>query len=447
MRFIAIAIVLAAFPAFATLLRSNRHRKWAFVALGAMPILYAPLNLDASLISWALWPGHARGLTLTIMDPLALAICARYSRGRPVPPLLWVFAIYIVCLLPALFLGSITPALFFFFQTLRITLFFYAVYLTVLGGYMMRLAEGLAYAAIASGAVSVYNGLSGVLQAQGILGHQNLSGLATNLCIPLLLALGLTTKRRLFVLAVAAATMGAIAGGSRGTIVFLGLSLAGTIAAVILVRPNGRTLVIAAITVLGLAVAAPFAIHKLAERNAGFEKDAERIAFERTAELMIADHPFGVGLNQYVSVANTDGYFDKAGVRWGFEARSTNVHNAYLLMRAEAGLIGLIGLVIWLLAPVLTATIALFHRGIVMREVSIASGFAIAATAVHSQFEWVLITATPQYLVAVMAGVIAAVAAQGGRERRSRAPSRWVDEPPAAKLDLTMQPTARSLSR
>ena len=169
----------------------------------------------------------------------------------------------------------------------------------------------------------------------------------------MLLALGLTTKRWLFLFAVAAAAMGAIAGGSRGTIIFLGVSLAGTIAAVVMVKPNGRTLAIAGLAALGLVAAAPFAIHKLDERNAGFENDPERIAFEQTAKLMIADHPWGVGLNHYVSVANLGGYFDKAGVRWGYEARSTNVHNTYLLMRAEGGLLGLFGFLVWLLSPVL----------------------------------------------------------------------------------------------
>lgn len=420
MRILAIIIVLAAFPAFIALLQSKAHRKWAFVALGAMPMLFAPLNLDGSFISWPVWLGHARGLTLTIVDPLALAICMRYGRGQATPPLLWAFAIYLVCLLPGLFAGPFTPASFFYFQAIRITLFFYAVYVAVLNGQTMRIADGLAIAVIASGAMSVYHGISGAVQAPGMLGHQNLTGLATNLCVPLLLALAIITKRRLFLVAVAAAAMGAIAGGSRGTIIFLGISLAGTIAAVVLVRPNGRTLAIAAVAVLGLAAAAPFAMQKLTERNVGFEKDPERVAFERTAELMIEEHPWGVGLNNYVSVANVGGYFDEAGVRWGVGARSTNVHNTYLLVRAEAGLLGLAGFMVWLLSPVLAAAAALFRRQIALREVSIACGFAIAATALHSQFEWVLVTATPQYLVALMSGMIAAVAAHSARTRPRR---------------------------
>jgi O-antigen ligase len=356
----------------------------------------------------------------------------------------------LACLVPGLFTGTFTPALFFFFQALRITLFFYSVYLAILGGQVIRVAEGLAIAAIASGAVSVYHGLSGAFQAHGILGHQNLSGLATNLCVPLLLAIGLTTKRRLFLVAVAAAAMGAIAGGSRGTIIFLGVSLAGTIAAVMMIKPNGRTFAIAGLAALGLAIAAPFAIQKLDERNAGFEKDPERVAFEQTAKLMIADHPWGVGLNHYVSVANLGGYFDKAGVRWGYEARSTSVHNTYLLMRAEAGLPGLIGLVVWLLSPILVSVVAALRRQMPLREVSVACGFAIAATALHSQYEWVTVTATPQYLVALMAGVIAALAAHPARLRPKRAASRVTEprhEPMTEPALRTTSPDARASRR
>jgi O-antigen ligase len=333
--------------------------------------------------------------------------------------LLWAFAIYLVFLLPGLLVGYFTPALFFFFQTMRVMLFFYAVYLAVLSGHAMRIAEGLAYAVIASGAVSCYHALSGVVQAQGILGHQNLSGLATNLCIPLLLALGLTNKRPLFLLAVAAGAAGALAGGSRATMIFFAFSVAATILATVIFKPNGRTLAIAGIAALGLAAAAPFAIHKLSERNvANFEKDPERVAFEKTADLMIDDYPWGVGLNQYVKIANEGGYFDKAGVRWGYEARSTNVHNAYLLMRAEAGLLGLVGLLVWLLLPIFTAGAAMFHRRAALRELSFASGIAIAVAAIHSQYEWALVTATPQYLISLMAGVIAALSAYAAKAKR-----------------------------
>src|SRR5690606_29197581 len=127
----------------------------------------------------------------------ALAICVRYARGRPASPMLWVFAIYLACMLPGLMAGLFTPALFFVFQIVRIMLFFYAVYLAVMNGQMIRIAQGLAIAVIVSGVISVKEALSGVTQAVGILGHQNLTGLAVNLCVPLLLSFGIRTNRLL----------------------------------------------------------------------------------------------------------------------------------------------------------------------------------------------------------------------------------------------------------
>lgn len=413
MRILAILIILAAFPACHALVRSPHARRWAFVGLGALPMLYVPLNLDASLISWPLWPGHTRGFQLTVVDPLALAICLRWARKHPWPPLLLTYGIYLLCLVPGLLLGRfLSPGLFFVFQVFRVTIFFYAVYLSVLEGQLTRVAEGLALATIASGCVSLYHAHSGVIQAQGILGHQNLSGLATNLCIPLLLALGLRTKRNLLLFAVVAGAIGALAGGSRATMVLLALTMSGTIATTVLLKPSARTAGIGILTAVALAAAAPFAIHKLNERDvAGFELDPERLAFDRTAKLMIKDYPWGVGLDQYVNVANEFGYFDRGGVRWGSGARSTSVHNAYLLTQAEAGLIGLCGFLIWLLGPVLLAAVSFFRSRIALREVSVASGFAIFGAALHSRYEWVLVTATPQYLVALSAGVIAALSA------------------------------------
>ena len=63
------------------------------------------------------------------------------------------------------------------------------------------------------------------------------------------------------------------------------------------------------------------------------------------ARVIIADHPLGVGPNQYLFVANLGGYSERAGVAWNYANRSAPMHNSYLLQsRAELGLVGLIGL-------------------------------------------------------------------------------------------------------
>lgn len=409
MGILGVILLLAAFPVILVLLKSPRSRRWAFFALGALPVLQVPMNLEASLISWPTWAGHSRGLALTMLDSLALAICVRYARGRRVPPLLWVFAVYFVCMLPGLFVGMFTPALFTTFQILRVALFFYAAYLVVLNGQLARIAEGLAVAVIVSGVISAYQSLSGQVQAPGLFGHQNLTGLVTNLCVGPLLALGLRTRRLLFLLAVAAAGIGAVAGGSRAAMVFFAFLVSASVVAAVLIKPTGRSMAIAGLAALGLVAATPFAFQKFNERGVeGFTVDEERIAFERAAELMADDHPWGVGLNQFVNVANASGYYARAGVRWGANARSTNVHNSYWLVRAEAGLIGLFGLLIWMFVPVVSALRVMFRKRLPLREAGVASAIAVTSAALHSQYEWILITATPQYLISLMAGIIAA---------------------------------------
>ena len=326
MRIIGLLLVIAAFPVFLALLGSPRNRGWAFVALGALPILYAPLNFEVSFVSWPGWPGYIKGLTLSLMDPLALAICLRCGRGRRASPMLWVFAIYLACMVPGMLAGLFMPAFFFVFQIMRIMLFFHAVYLAVMNGQMMRMAQGLAIAVIVSAIVSVNEAISGATQAMGILGHQNLTGLAVNLCVPLLLSLGIRTNRILFFVAVAAAAVVAVTGGSRATMAFFGLVVAGTLVATLLVKPTGRSLAVTGLAVVGLVAAFPFAMGKLDQRGVEvFGVDLERVAFERAAKLMAEDHPWGAGINQFVTVANTSGYYARGGVRWGMSARGTSI--------------------------------------------------------------------------------------------------------------------------
>lgn len=413
MGIVALLVVLAAFPAFLGLLGSTGGRRWAFFALGALPILQTPLNLDANFISWSTWPGYSKGLMLTLLDSLALAICLRYARrGGRMPPMMWAFAIYFASMLPGVFVGYFTPALFVVFQLLRVTLFFYAAYLVVANGQLMRVAEGLAVAVIVSGLFSAYEAFSGALQAAGLFGHQNLTGLINNLCVPLLLALGLRTKRLLFLLAVAAALVGAVAGGSRATMAMFAFVVGATLVTAVIVKPTGRKIALAGLAAVGVVAAIPFALQKFEERNiTDFQVDGEREAFERAAAMMADDHPFGVGINQFVNEANVSGYYARAGVRWGVGARSTNVHHAYWLVRAEAGLIGLAGLLVWLFVPIVVGMAALFRKRLPLREASVACGVAVMGVAFHSQYEWALVTATPQYLISLMAGVIAALAA------------------------------------
>lgn len=424
MKIVALIAILAAFPCFLLLLKSPRTRQWLYILLGALPFLYAPLNLDGSLISWPQWPGHTRGLTLTIVDPLAAAICVRYARNLPRPPYLWCFIFYFCALLPALFFsGQFLPGSFFVFQTLRITVYFYAIYLVVGQGAILQVAYGIATAMIFSGLLSAYQAATGAAKAPGLLDHQNLTGLAINLCTPFVLAIALRSNKLIFAAALGAAAIGAIAGGSRATIVFLGIAIFLTLLIGILSTPSRKVWAFTGFACLMLIFAAPFAIQKLSDRaDEGFTIDAERVAFEKAAHLMISDNPMGVGLNQFVGAANVGEYFSRAGVRWGVGARSTSVHNVYLLSRAEGGILGLIGLLTLLSVPPFGAIRAFVKRRGELRDVSMACGLALLLAALHSQYEWVLVTVTPQYLLAAMIGVISSLEMRSRLTEKTRRP-------------------------
>lgn len=455
MRFVGLFLIMASLPAFIWLLQSRRAQRWAILALGALPLLQEPLNLNAALISWAAWPGHTKGLILTPLDALALASCLHFRRAGKVPLLLWPFVIYLVCLIPGLFAGALfQPAFFFFFQTLRVVLLFLACYLVVLDGQLANLARGIAVAVILNALVAVSQALGGASQAPGLLGHQNLTGMATNLCLPLLLVLGLRRRGGLFLIAAGAAGISALVGGSRATIVLYAVGVAITLIGSSLSMPSGRKNIVTGIAFLALAAAAPLAVHKLNERADLFSPDLERVAFERAAHMMISDHPWGVGINQYVVVANSEGYMTRAGVRWGAGARSTNVHNFYLLARTEGGLAELFGVLVWLIWPIVVGLILAVRRKAPARDISVAMASALIVTAFHNRVEWIFVTAVPQYLTALMIGILAAiqVAARGVESARRHAPSpanpveTFVGAAPPAVVDRDYRSKSQSVS-
>ena len=238
MRFLGILLVLISFPIFLSALRNRDARKWMFMAVGALPILHVALNLDAALISWAMWPGHTKGLIVSLLDTLALAICIRFGAKQARAPLLWIFILYLATLLPGLTTGLFQPAFFYFFQVLRIGLVFYAVYLGVVGGFLQMMATGLSAALIYNAIVTVNQVLSGAHQATGLLGHQNSTGLAVNLAVPVLVALGVQRRGTFCLLGVAAGLVSALAGGSRATLVLYAAALGATLLATAVLSPS-----------------------------------------------------------------------------------------------------------------------------------------------------------------------------------------------------------------
>ena len=139
------------------------------------------------------------------------------------------------------------------------------------------------------------------------------------------------------------------------------------------------------------------------------------------ARMIIADHPFGVGANQYVVVANTGGYSGRAGVAWNEDNRAAPVHDTYYLITAELGWIGLIGLVA-ILGSFIALGLRCFRRHLPDERGELVPGLlaTIAMVAIHINYEFVFMDFVLHYLFAMTAGLLVAVYAQARSPAKAR---------------------------
>ncbi|MBS0481132.1 MAG: O-antigen ligase family protein [Proteobacteria bacterium] len=425
MKWVVLVALIALVPLMATWFRDNRRNAhFVWTIMGAMPFVYGPWHLNASPISWALWPGYVRGIEISALDTLALAvILSGYPKGFRLP-LRWPMILYFVAVVAAIpHANQMMAGNFYAWQLIRMFLVFAAAARiaseergaqALLTGMILGLTIQTGYA------ISARAG--GALQTGGTLGHQNLLGFISHMvlmpCFALVLA-GNRTKLGLWGLA-----MGAIAvvlTASRATI---GLSAAGFAITYVLSAMrhwSPRKAAVGLFALVALGVVFPFAQQSLERRFVAQGTTAtsdegeysERKAFEKAAKMMMADHPLGVGPNMYVQVANLGGYSDRAGVIWAFGSRSANVHNSYLLVGAETGYPGMIAFILLIGSAIIYALRSAWRNRNDLRGellVGIAGGFIIMA--IHALYEWAFVISPSQYMYALSLGLIAGIARQ-----------------------------------
>lgn len=429
MRAVGILLVFLSIPVLIAALRMYPHqRKWAYLAIGALPFFASALNVDAALISWAGWPGYAKGIVISLLDTLALAVLVT-SRGpfRKLP-LLIPFLFYILAAVLSVVVSTMPmSSAFYLFQLLRVLVVFAAVAsFAGQGGAVRWLCFGLALGAAFQAIVTIDQRLSGVVQATGTMGHQNLLGLMLHfVTLPLLALLLAGERNKLIMIGVFAALVAVALGASRGAIAFVALGCALLFLLSLVRRATPHKWKMLGLAALAMVIVVPITVASFHERFADgaiYEGlDSERVAFERAARLMWDDHPMGVGANQYVVTANVEGYSARAGVIWNHGSRSTNVHNLYLLTGAEMGWVGFVTLLAFLAAPVLRGLYFAFaNRSDPRGDVVLGATVAILVTALHGLIEWVLVTDQAQYVLAISMGIIAGSIRQLRREAAAR---------------------------
>ena len=435
MKWIFIAALLVFIPTLTAILRSQpKYRSYAAFLIGVLPFSVIPY-LYVAPISWAGWAGPVKGIEVSLLDGVALAVVL--STPKVPIPLSLKLSFGIVLLALAVSTGAgyqVMPAVFYSWQLLRAVILFTAVArlcaadrrapLTLMAG----LGIGLFFESI----YATYQFHGGDPRPGGTFGHSNFLGLASDFVTFPALALLLGGRRVVGPsLIVAAGFLTAVVGGSRAT---LGLFAIGSILTIILSlihRRTPRKVAFAGAAALIMLVSTPVVLWA-AERRTTVDKlssDEERASMKLAATMMVTDHPLGVGADQYVLVANMAGYSARAGVPWNESDRAAPVHDTYYLVAAELGFLGLAGLV------TLFGSLIVFgwkSLGKVAGDDSseLVPGLvgAMIIVSVHVSYEWVFMHFVLHYMLAIAAGLLVALAVRSKapmkarREIQARAP-------------------------
>jgi O-antigen ligase len=406
-------------PALAGLLRSQpRYIVQTCFVLGATMFFLAP-RLWAAPVAWPLWPGLARGIEISFVDAISIALIASTKSVRIPLSLKLAFGIYCLGVLVSTFVAyQWIPATFYAWQLFRTVLLFVAVarVCATVEEAPVALLSGLGAGLMIEAIYIIYQYLTSSPRPGGSLGHPNFIGLSLDFVVFPVVALLLGTRRTYWPAATAAAGLIiAVLGGSRAT---MGLVAIGVILTVILSlyqQKTSRKNAFAGMLAMLLIASAPAMLWAANRRTeaAKASSDYERSAMKRAARMIISDHPFGVGANQYVLVANTGGYSQRAGVAWNVDNRAAAVHSTYFLVTAEMGFLGLAGFVATLLS-IMALGFRLMRRHVPGEYGELVPGLlaTMIVAVAHISYEFVFMDFVLHYLFAISAGLLVAIAAR-----------------------------------
>jgi hypothetical protein len=421
MKWVNLIVWLGATLPLAPYLRSNRRLlKVVWILAGFLPFVIESIHLYMSVIVW-FWPGYVKGVELTVLDVLALVLYLSLPReaNRHPLPFRIVFGFYFFAvLLSAAQATQPEATLFYSWQLARMFLLF-AVIVRACANPIVpdALLTGMGAGLILQAPVVLWQRFGlGLLQAPGTIGHQNELGMLSHFVVFPFFALLLTGRAgRLPVVVFLAGLIVELMTTSRATI---GLAAVGYALVFALSATRGWTSRKSGVLltfVVAAAVLAPVAISAIAQRGASQieSSNAARVVLERAASMMLADHPMGVGANNFVFAANQDGYYQRAGVVWtDFTA---TVHNVYWLTAAETGYVGLVAFVILLLAPLIVSLrCGVRYRKDIRGDVLLGLGVALLPVYLQSSEEWIFVTYRDQYAFVMCIGLIAGLAIQMG---------------------------------
>ena len=445
MRWIALAIILMSLPAFIALIGRNKARRdWAILALGLLMFLVGPLAPSAAIDSWRMWPGISKGIIISPIDTLSIAlIVTRNSRFNRMP-FVALLSLYWIPTAVSIGLSSLPMASTF----VLIEIIQMVVMAIAITGELHRpsalpkLLQGLSLGLMFQAGYVVQQKLSGVVQAPGTTPHQNILGLMVELSlIPLIAAVLEGHRSKIVYGGILAGLLVVAGGGSRATLSFLALGIVMLLILSLVRKVTPHKTKIVGFAVLLAMITVPLAMATLRERfgdRSVVTGEGERVAFARAARMIAHDHPFGVGANMYVTVSNTQGYSTRAGVGWFQGNRAAPAHDAYLMTRAENGWWGEFALIALILTPIIYGFRMGFRkRKVLINGVALGSACAVTVNAFHNNYEYAFTTAMVQRLFWINFAIVAVCVLneRASRRKKRKKPERVTEahkEPVAA---------------
>lgn len=406
-------------PALAALLGS--HRRYLIPTcflLGASLLLLGP-SLLASPIGWPMWPSTVKGTEVSFVDAISIGLLAVTRPTRVPLSLKLSFAIVSLALAVSTAIAyNPIAALFYVWEFLRATLLFLAI--ARVCGTEPRAATaivaGLGVAMIGEAIWVALQYVQGSERPGGSLGHSNTFGIAADFVVFPAAALMLGSRRWFWPGAtVFSGFICVVLGGSRASMGLFAIGTLLTTALSIVHRSTSRKYAFLGVMALLLLVCAPVMIWSAGRRSeeATASSDQQRAAMKEAASMIIADHPLGIGANQYAVVSNVGGYSARAGVAWNEENRRAPVHDSYYLVTAEMGFLGLVGM-LSIFGSLIMVGFWSLRRHLPDESGELVPGLlaTMIVVAIHISFEFSFMDAILHYLFATSAGLLVAIAAR-----------------------------------
>jgi O-antigen ligase len=408
-----------------TWVRRNPHQApKIWMLMGFLPFVLGPFHLFMAGISWREWPGFVQGIEFSVLDAVALALFLSMPPApSPLPFRLSMTFYFLAVLLSTLQARTPITALFYPWQLGRMFVVYAAVTRGVYADSRVAPAvmKGLAAGLFVEAGVAIWQRFGlGVLQAYGTFDAQNLLGLSSHFIVfPFFAMLLRGPFGWLPVTVVLAGIIVEVLTVSRATLGLAGLGFAMISMFSIVRQWTSRKLFALLAGAVIMAIVSPLVLLSLEQRDNEALSNRDRESFLRAAAAIFSDHPWGIGSNQYVVVANAEGYDEKAHVQP--YSRESLVHNVYWLVATETGFLGLFAFVLLLLRPL---TVAFFcawrNRGDPSGDLLLGLGGGLLIAYIHSFFEWIFVLSVTQYIFAMEVGLVAGLACRLGYWRPYR---------------------------